>query len=156
MLPPDWEPCGKIAYRTFAVIELRDPGYPVPAVDLPSGDSFQEVHSHCNPCRRPHYINMQPPLPDAALEADENQMNKTLGARIPEEREENRSVPAKLPCVREPQTVDLKVLAAPAYAASPKSKNTVIAVKVGLKIEFSNRTAGFWMFPTSVWMASER
>jgi hypothetical protein len=59
--------------------------YPVPAVDLASGEGLQEVRIYCNTCHSPRYITMQPPLPAATWEAEVNKMNKAFGAGIPEE-----------------------------------------------------------------------
>ena len=59
--------------------------FPVPAVDLAPGDGFQDVQIYCNTCHSPRYITMQPPLPAATWESEVNKMNKTFGARIPEE-----------------------------------------------------------------------
>jgi hypothetical protein len=59
--------------------------YPVPALDLSSGDGLQDVQIYCNTCHSPRYITMQPPLPAATWEAEVNKMNKTFGAAIPDE-----------------------------------------------------------------------
>jgi hypothetical protein len=59
--------------------------YPVPAVDLVSGDGLQDVQIYCNTCHGPRYITMQPPLPAATWEAEVEKMNKTFGAAIPED-----------------------------------------------------------------------
>jgi hypothetical protein len=59
--------------------------YPVPAVDLAPGDGLQDIQIYCNTCHSPRYITMQPPLPAATWEAEVNKMNKTFGARIPED-----------------------------------------------------------------------
>jgi hypothetical protein len=59
--------------------------YPVPAVDLVSGDGLQNVQIYCNTCHSPRYITMQPPLPAATWEAEVDKMNKAFGAAIPQE-----------------------------------------------------------------------
>jgi len=37
--------------------------YPVPAVDLVSGNGLQDVQIYCNTCHGPRYITMQPRSP---------------------------------------------------------------------------------------------
>jgi hypothetical protein len=59
--------------------------YPVPAVDLVSGNGLQDVQIYCNTCHGPRYITMQPPLPAATWEAEVDKMNRTFGAGIPED-----------------------------------------------------------------------
>jgi hypothetical protein len=59
--------------------------YPVPILELASGDGRQDVQIFCNTCHSPRYITMQPPLPAATWEAEVNKMNKAYGAGIPEE-----------------------------------------------------------------------
>ena len=61
------------------------PAYPVPAPELAPGDGLSDVRIYCNTCHSPRYITMQPPLPAATWETEVNKMNKTFGARIPEE-----------------------------------------------------------------------
>jgi hypothetical protein len=63
----------------------RVSAYPVPAVDLVSGDGLEDVRIYCNTCHSPRYITMQPPLPAATWEAEVEKMNKTFGAAIPED-----------------------------------------------------------------------
>jgi hypothetical protein len=53
--------------------------------ELASGDGLSDVRIYCNTCHSPRYITMQPPLPAATWETEMNKMNKTFGARIPEE-----------------------------------------------------------------------
>ena len=59
--------------------------YPVPTLELASGDGRQDVQIFCNTCHSPRYITMQPPLPAATWEAEVNKMNKAYGAGIPED-----------------------------------------------------------------------
>jgi hypothetical protein len=59
--------------------------YPVPTLELASGDGRQDVQIYCNTCHSSRYITMQPPLPAATWEAEVNKMNKAYGAAIPEE-----------------------------------------------------------------------
>ena len=59
--------------------------YPVPTLELASGDGRQDVQIYCNTCHSPRYITMQPPLPAATWEAEVNKMNKAFGAAIPED-----------------------------------------------------------------------
>jgi mono/diheme cytochrome c family protein len=62
--------------------DYQTSAYPVPAVDLATGDGLQEVRIYCNTCHSPRYITMQPPLPAATWEAEVNKMNKAFGAGI--------------------------------------------------------------------------
>jgi hypothetical protein len=59
--------------------------YPVPTLELASGDGRQDVQIYCNTCHSPRYITMQPPLPAATWEAEVNKMQKAYGAAIPED-----------------------------------------------------------------------
>ena len=59
--------------------------YPVPTLELASGDGRQDVQIFCNTCHSPRYITMQPPLPAAIWEAEVNKMNKAYGAGIAED-----------------------------------------------------------------------
>ncbi len=67
---------------TDSVYEV--PPYPVPSLELASGEGRPEVQIYCNTCHSPRYIPMQPPLPAEVWEAEVNKMDKTLGANIPE------------------------------------------------------------------------
>ena len=61
------------------------PPYPVPTLELASGDGRQDIQIYCNTCHSPRYITMQPPLPAATWEDEVNKMNKAYGAGIPED-----------------------------------------------------------------------
>ena len=60
------------------------PAYPLYAPELAAGEGKQETEAYCALCHSNRYLNMQPPLPVAAWEAEVNKMNKTFGANIPE------------------------------------------------------------------------
>jgi hypothetical protein len=87
----DYSPTQLGVLRQPAPIELSQDSnfqvsaYPVPAVDLATGDGLQDVQIYCATCHSTRYITMQPALPAATWEAEVNKMNKAYGAAIPEE-----------------------------------------------------------------------
>lgn len=56
--------------------------YPAFPVELAPGDGRAQVQIYCAACHTPRYINMQPPLPAAAWDAEVHKMIKTYGASI--------------------------------------------------------------------------